>query len=120
MAQPSKKAKKAYAISEKGRANRRAHYEANKEKYREYERNRQYMKMYGITVDDYNRMYEAQRGVCKICGTTEPKTAGGRYFVVDHCHTTGKVRGLLCNVCNVAVGFYELHAKKIENYLEQK
>ena len=62
-------------------------------------------RMYGITQQDYEVMLLEQNNQCAICETTEP---GGRhtsnYFVVDHCHTTGKVRKLLCHHCNTALG----------------
>jgi hypothetical protein len=101
------------------KAAKKANYEKNKDFYVEYERNRQYIKTYGITVDDYNRMFEEQGGKCKICGTEEPKSRGNKHFAVDHCHTTGQVRGLLCNVCNIAVGFYEKHSNKVVEYLRE-
>jgi hypothetical protein len=72
-------------------------------------RNENLRRNYGITLDQYNQMLVEQKGVCKICGTDDP---GGRQtgrgsvdsFYVDHCHDTGKVRGLLCNTCNRAMG----------------
>lgn len=58
---------------------------------------------FGISLLDYNRMNELQRGLCAICGNPNPrKTDSG--LVVDHCHATGKVRGLLCHSCNTALG----------------
>lgn len=53
---------------------------------------------YGITAADYNAMYERQGGRCAICGATEGK------LVVDHNHKTGKVRELLCHLCNAMIG----------------
>ena len=53
---------------------------------------------YGITLDDYNAMYERQGGRCAICGAAEGK------LVVDHNHKTGKVRELLCHLCNAMIG----------------
>jgi hypothetical protein len=50
----------------------------------------------GVTIADYDRMLEAQHGVCAICGNP-PKT---RRLDVDHDHKTGRVRGLLCHRCN--------------------
>ncbi len=46
-------------------------------------------------------MLASQNGKCAICGTTEP---AGRGFCVDHCHTTGAVRSILCHHCNAALG----------------
>lgn len=117
MGQPSQESKLKYARSEKAKENRKRHYESRKEFYQEYERNRQYQKMYGITIGDYDRMLAEQGGVCKMCGASEagPKR---QKFAVDHCHTTGRVRGLLCVRCNVAVGFYEKHSVAIHKYLQ--
>lgn len=53
---------------------------------------------YGITIADYQAMYERQEGKCAICGTSEEK------LVVDHNHKTGKVRELLCHLCNAMIG----------------
>ena len=64
---------------------------------------------YGLTLDDYDLMLVEQNGVCKLCGTSDPggrQTGRGKVdvFFVDHCHASGKVRGLLCNTCNKAIG----------------
>ena len=56
---------------------------------------------YGITVEDYNRMLAEQNGVCAICGGVNEN---GKKLAVDHNHSTGKVRGLLCGICNRTVG----------------
>ena len=59
---------------------------------------------YGISISDYDRMLEEQDNSCAICNThisTQVKN-----FHVDHCHTTGKVRGLLCSKCNTGLGMY--------------
>lgn len=55
---------------------------------------------YGITSGDYSSMADAQGHRCLICQTH----ASERPLVVDHDHATGKVRGLLCNKCNVLLG----------------
>lgn len=62
---------------------------------------------FGITADDYDSMLESQEYVCKICRKPETRTApssGVARLCVDHCHTTGKVRGLLCHGCNTGIG----------------
>lgn len=68
---------------------------------------------YGMDLDDYERIYDAQGGVCKICGTPDP---GGRWnssLCVDHDHATGFVRGLLCHDCNVGLGFFDDSPEKM-------
>lgn len=67
---------------------------------------------YGLTPDEYDRMYDQQAGRCAICskgcirfgtGTAETRD---QVLCVDHCHTTGAVRGLLCGHCNRGIGFF--------------
>ena len=62
--------------------------------------NRMLKRNYGITLDEYDRLLKQQGGVCAVCG----KPPNGRRLHVDHNHKTGKVRGLLCSGCNVALG----------------
>jgi hypothetical protein len=61
-------------------------------------------KNYGITIEDYNRMFEEQNGTCAICKQEGIIKKGT--LCVDHCHTTGVVRGLLCHSCNVGLGHF--------------
>lgn len=58
--------------------------------------------MYGITLNDYNKMFKNQEGCCAICGKHQTETE--KRFHIDHCHSTNKVRGLLCFSCNNAIG----------------
>ena len=73
---------------------------------------------YGITVEEYSETLEQQNSSCACCKTTEP---GGRHdsnvFVVDHCHETGKVRGLLCHNCNTALGLLKDDPARIANLI---
>jgi hypothetical protein len=57
---------------------------------------------YGIGVDDRTRMYEEQKGVCKICGS--PGDGRWKRLCIDHDHATGVVRDLLCRRCNTILG----------------
>jgi len=75
-------------------------------------KSKQLTRKYGITTDDYNQMVESQNNKCKICGTDEPRGTGG--WKVDHCHTTGKVRGLLCNNCNVGLGYFKDNIESLQ------
>lgn len=61
--------------------------------------------LYGIGVKEYNQMFIEQEGKCLICNTHQSEVKRG--FAVDHCHTSGKVRGLLCHSCNTALGSFK-------------
>lgn len=72
-------------------------------KNRHIGRNAELIREYGITLQQYNVMFNLQEGRCKCCLRHQrelPKTLS-----VDHCHLTGKVRGLLCSKCNSTLGF---------------
>lgn len=79
--------------------------EANRDKRRELMRSWN-LRVYGLTSDQYLDMYEAQAGCCRICGEGG-ETFGGRRLHVDHNHETGAVRGLLCGLCNSALGKFK-------------
>jgi hypothetical protein len=78
---------------------------------------------YGITLEDARRMNEEQGSLCAIC-EEEGFTMADHHkmkLVVDHCHTTGKVRGLLCHNCNRALGLLKDNTERLKkaiNYLE--
>jgi len=55
---------------------------------------------YGITPEQFFAMVKEQDNRCKIC----KREAGKRRLHIDHCHTTGKIRGLLCSPCNTSLG----------------
>lgn len=59
---------------------------------------------FGITLEDYARMEYYQNRLCAICHRLDPS---GRALAVDHDHETGKVRGLLCMICNHFLGYLE-------------
>ncbi len=71
-------------------------------KFRDWKHN--IKKKYGITPDDWDRMYEQQGGKCAICSCD---CTTGRKLAVDHCHTSGNVRGLLCAKCNQGLGYFD-------------
>lgn len=72
------------------------------EQGRKNQRNLLLEKTYGIDSFEWQRMFNAQKGCCLICGTHQSKLKGRLH--VDHCHTTGKIRSLLCVNCNQALG----------------
>lgn len=74
------------------------------------------LKKYGLSVEQYNEMVEKQEGKCKICSSSDSHRTGTKYnLFVDHCHATGKVRGLLCHHCNAGLG----HLKDSKEILER-
>jgi hypothetical protein len=77
---------------------RKAYQDANRDRRRD----QRFRQEYGIGLDEYRAMLDAQKGVCAICGGAEP--VKGRRLAVDHCHEGGRVRGLLCGRCNLTIG----------------
>jgi hypothetical protein len=69
--------------------------------WKTYQRKYSIKKRYGLSLDDYEAMFEAQEGKCKICKTESLVLA------IDHCHSTGKIRGLLCDRCNHGLGHFK-------------
>lgn len=64
-----------------------------------------FMRRYGISAADYDAMLAGQGGVCAICGGVSYRNGLKVRLSVDHHHKSGKVRGLLCHSCNVAIGY---------------
>lgn len=132
-----------YAASAKGKAARKAYEQteaykksrkrtvkkyddANRDRQRQYYaenkdqwRNRSLLKTYNLTLDEYNTLLEEQDHSCRVCGTHADETS--RNLAVDHCHETGKIRSLLCNKCNTALGLLNEDVdvmKKLIKYVE--
>lgn len=83
-------------------------YEKNKDIYR----NKHMKKLYGLTLDQVREMLKSQIGLCAniACGkeiSIDRKHGDKAKAFVDHCHRTGKVRGILCISCNTALGLLE-------------
>lgn len=75
-----------------------------------------YKRQYGITVKNYDEMLAAQNGKCLGCGAEQGD--GHSRLHVDHCHTTGKIRGLLCGRCNRGLGMVKDDPKILQNLIE--
>ena len=110
-------------FKDKKNADFRKRYASNKEKYRKKfqdyrderkkiepgHRYKEVIHKHGITYDDYTKMVEEQNNLCAICSMPEtrrnPKNSQEICrLVIDHCHKTNVVRGLLCHACNTAIG----------------
>lgn len=76
-------------------------YRAHKDRTAEYLKYK-----YGIDVETYNAKLEEQDGKCAICGKGQGNSVKSKLFV-DHDHTTGKIRGLLCDSCNRGIGLLQ-------------
>ena len=92
------------ANPEKARASVSKYQKSNRERLVKNRRRSHFKATYGITIQQYDELLAGQGGVCAICGTDKPNGPGGKYFMVDHNHETGNVRGLLCGRCNFVLG----------------
>jgi hypothetical protein len=112
---------------EEQRQKNKLRYQNNLEKYKKYRDNRKNENRenslkanFGINIKEYNVILEKQNHCCDICGLH--KSNFTRQLAVDHCHTTDKVRGLLCVNCNLAIGNFRddiTVLKKAINYLQK-
>jgi hypothetical protein len=80
--------------------------------------------LYGLTREQYGRMHDSQSGLCAICLCSESPRTGSkpRRLSVDHCHSSGAIRGLLCNRCNRVCGFAQDNSailRKAADYLRR-
>ena len=80
---------------------------------------------HGLSVADYEGLLAQQKGVCAVCQQVERglNQYGPLPLAVDHCHETGRIRGLLCMLCNRAAGFLRHDPARIRalaDYLENE
>lgn len=102
----------------KWRSENREHYNATARKHHKKHYQKFRLQRYDLVPEQHQQMLQEQKEVCAICG--EPPK-GKRPLAVDHCHSTGKVRGLLCYGCNrliVALDNHPLYTKTME-YLKK-
>lgn len=78
-------------------------------RYNQRDRNDAYRRRYGISLDEYNAMFSAQKGLCAICGD-----GSRRHLHVDHDHDTKQVRALLCQHCNIGIGNFFDDADRLQ------
>lgn len=69
-------------------------------------------KRYNLTVEELNEMKIQQSNKCLICELSDVE------LVIDHCHETGIIRGLLCRQCNSALGLFKENIKSLENAIQ--
>jgi hypothetical protein len=83
-------------------ARSKAWRDANPDRQRAHQRRHHLKRKFDLSLEEYDALMAKQGGRCAICGTTD--TAPWDWFCVDHCHTSGAVRGLLCRACNTCIG----------------
>lgn len=108
----------AYAVRER---ERRANDPEFRDRRRSYERSYRarterrlrslhYKRTYQVSVEEYDRLFAEQGGCCAICKGKPSRT---KHLHVDHCHETGRVRGLLCDSCNLGLGSFKEDPERV-------
>lgn len=80
------------------------------------------VRTYAITPAVYEHLLLMQGGHCAMCSATVSGRRGDNYLIVDHCHQTDQIRGLLCHHCNIVLGAARDNIETLENainYLQQ-
>jgi hypothetical protein len=106
------------ANRERGAKYQAAYHAANRGRRNEEKVSQRLRRLFGITLADKAALLASQGGVCAICKTAKWSKHGPH---VDHCHKTGKVRGILCHNCNVALGMMGDNQRRLRaaiRYLE--
>jgi hypothetical protein len=102
---------------------RKANAIAHQARYSPNKRRDQHLlKKYNINQAAYILMLIKQDSKCAICGNADNGRVTDQFFVVDHCHSTGLIRGLLCHPCNTALGGFRDNVNSLRNaidYLER-
>ena len=126
------------SLKERIKKENKKHYDANrdkilsyKKKYREKNKealnakarlkraanrhnNFSHLKAFNLTKEQYLDMLEKQNHVCAICGNKD----NNKKLAVDHCHTTGVIRGLLCSSCNTSLGKFKDSVELLQNAIQ--
>jgi len=103
--------------SKKLRIKAKKDYIKYKHRFTDYRRKSAYKIKYGITLDDYNKMFKEQKGRCAICERHQNDLT--RTLCVDHDHKTNQVRALLCVTCNTDVSVIENRLEEMLKYLNK-
>lgn len=91
-------------------------YLKNKERCKRLNSIARRKRMFGLDEETYNSMLKEQKECCKICGKHQSEFS--KSLCVDHCHKTGKIRGLLCDRCNRSLGTLEDSIPSLKNAIK--
>lgn len=80
--------------------------------------NKSFIRMYGITKQQYDELYKNQNGLCAICNQVPSGKGSHARLHVDHNHKTNEVRGLLCGKCNWAIGYFNDNPELLEKAIK--
>ncbi len=96
------------------RAQDKKRWSEKKEKLIAQRRNAHLRREFGITTEHYEQLLNTQKGVCAICKESKQY----KLLAVDHDHTTGIIRGILCENCNRALGMFKDDENRLQNAIE--
>jgi Recombination endonuclease VII len=77
--------------------------------------------IYGITLEEKEALFVSQGSKCGCCGSSKPDNKNG--WIVEHCHITDRVRGIVCHPCNITIGHLEANPDRlnaVKKYLEKQ
>lgn len=94
----------------------RAWYESNIEKIKFQAKRSTLKRVYGLTLEQRDELFAKQGSKCGVCGLTDPGSTKGWH--IDHCHNTKRVRGILCNHCNLMLGYAKDNAETLANAIK--
>lgn len=87
----------------------------NPEKARHHSRKKLLGKKYNMTIEEHDALFASQGFACAACGADAPNSKKG--WSTDHCHSSGRVRGILCHHCNVGIGHAKDNIETLRNWI---
>lgn len=102
------------ANPERVKARKRAWHKANPDKVRAMN----LKKNFEMTPEEHDALFALQGHKCAVCRTDDPTGRGRGRWVTDHCHDSGRVRGILCSFCNSMLGYAKDNETTLANAIE--
>lgn len=104
---------------DRDRIKSREYYDKNREKIRQYDKERA-IKKWGLALEEYEEMLKKIDGKCPLCKIVldNSRQGAGCRAVVDHCHLTNKLRGIICASCNSALGVFDDRSEVLQRAID--